>query len=320
MPPGSEAALPSSRLRTYRPDMSKSTLSSSEKELFAKIFDEMLTAPARTPGGRGSMKHIRRAINSGEMKGASKKMGISAALLDDEVFLTAEEAAEYPPGLRSLAARLVKEEEEIKEGDWAEVQRAMDECESEVELLSLLDSKVLSVMRGENVELKQKLREVYPQLLLKGIKLLRLNFGKPLLAITLFLRVKGISAESYVLGCTTPMYNELLRARWVGFSDLGSVMDILEEMSSNGLKGDAKTVQILKRIQDDVQEWMTEGNELLQVIWKDERHRLNKLDKIHKEMFSKLEEEARQEEVVKGMDLMTTEVQGQGALSPAETR
>jgi len=293
----------------------------------------MLTLPPSEPSKKShSVKPLRRVGRSREAAGgggggggaAEGKLGrMSPSVLDDEVFLTAGEVAEYPAGLRSVAARAVGgelKETSLQSGTRTEIEREMDSCETDVALFQFLDNKIFSVMETGSVEDRAKLRDGYPLILLKAMKMFRVMFGRPLVAMTFFLKVKTLSAESYVLGCTTQLYNELLLARWERFTDLSSVMDILEEMNLNGLRGDGQTIQILQRIQDDVKEWVTEGNELELAVWKEEKDKMTKLDKIRREMIDKIEMEvdvgAMEQELEKEVDLMDTK--GQDATSPAE--
>ena len=126
----------------------------------------------------------------------------------------------------------------------------------------------------------------------------RIIFRNPLAAHTLFLRAKMLSAESYVLGCTTQLYNELLLSRWESFTDLFSISEILDEMSTNGVKGDGQTVQILQRIQDDVQAWATQGVESVRPVWIAEKERMGKLERIQKEIMAKIENDVQENEIV----------------------
>lgn len=289
----------------------------------------MLTLPPSEPRKKShSVKPLRRVGRTREAGGggaaAGGKLGLSPSVLDDEVFLTAGEVAEYPAGLRSLAARLAKggesKEKSVQSGTWTELEREMDSCESDVALFQFLDNKIFSVMETGSIGDRAKLRDGYPLILLKAMKMFRVMFRRPLVAMTLFLKVKTLSAESYVLGCTTQLYNELLLARWERFTDLSSVMDILEEMNLNGLRGDGQTIQILQRIQDDVKEWVTEGNELEIAVWKEEKDKITKLDKIRREMIDKIEREvdvrAMEQELEEEVDLMDTK--GQDTMTPAE--
>jgi hypothetical protein len=321
MPPASATTSTPSRARTFRPDMSNklpgSTISSSEREIFAKIFDQMLTLPSDLSKPHSSIKPIKKASKFRETVGGRGKMNISATLLDEDLYLTPQEAAEYPPGLRPLAARLVREDESAKIGHWTEVQKEMDQCNTEVDLLKVLDKRVFSVMQGDDLDQRAAFREAYPLMLLKAMRMFRVTFHKPLLAMTLFFRVKGLSAESYVLGCTTQLYNELLLARWDGYADLSSVIDTLDEMSANGLRGDRQTVQILQRVRDDVDEWITTGNEVIQVVWREEKDRMNKVDKIQREMIAKLESEVQKgEDLEKEVGLIDTDLREY--IDPAE--
>src|SRR5208282_3970236 len=142
------------------------------------------------------------------------------------------------------------------------------------------------------------LRSNYNLILLKAMRLFRITFHNPLAAHTLFLRAKMLSAESYVLGCTTQLYNELLLSRWESFTDLFSISEILDEMSTNGVKGDRQTIQILQRIQDDVQEWATQGAEAAKPVWIAEKERMVKLERIQKEILARMESDVQENEIV----------------------
>jgi hypothetical protein len=126
------------------------------------------------------------------------------------------------------------------------------------------------------------------------MRLFRTTFNNPLAAHTLFLRAKTLSAESYVLGCTTQLYNELLVARWERFTDLYSISEILEEMTTNGLKGDGQTIQILKNIQEDIHEWSNQGSDAERVVWTAERGRVGKLEKFQREFVEGIEKDVGQ--------------------------
>ncbi|KAI9751105.1 MAG: hypothetical protein M4579_006196 [Chaenotheca gracillima] len=86
----------------------------------------------------------------------------------------------------------------------------------------------------------------YPHLLLLAARLLRNTHNSPVLALSLFARVKSLSSISYVLGATTALYNEILKIRWYNYRDFGGVDELLQEMERNGVEFDARTEAILK--------------------------------------------------------------------------
>jgi hypothetical protein len=241
---------------------------------------------------------------------AKSKLGqsLSAALLDDSLFLTPKEVAEYPPALRPLAARIGRRTEDtnMTSGtDWNVLEESLNNLDTDLSLLQFLDGEVFSVMEGqkdpkgytEGGWSAESIRRNYSFILLKAMRLLRLTFRNPLAAHTLFLRAKTLSAESYVLGCTTQLYNELLLSRWDTFTDLYSITEILDEMSTNGLKGDGQTIQILQRIRDDVHEWATQGAETFRAVWVEEKERMGKLERMQREIVSRIESDVEAEEM-----------------------
>jgi len=231
---------------------------------------------------------------------------LSAALLDESLFLTPKEVAEYPPALRPLAARIGRRAEDTETvigDDWAKLEETLDHMETDLSLLQFLDSQVFAVMEGqiqgitEGEWSTESIRRNYSLILLKAMRLLRTSFRNPLAAHTLFLRAKTLSAESYVLGCSTQLYNELLLSRWHTFTDLYSITEILDEMTTNGLKGDGQTIQILQRIQDDVHEWSTHGAEAFKAIWVAEKERMGKLERMQREIVSRIESDVEAEDM-----------------------
>jgi len=267
-----------------------------------------------------------------------KRVSISASLLDESLFLTPKEVDEYPAALRPLAAQFAREEKKAVEGtggevarEWGSIERRMDACKNDFEVSVFLDQEVFSVMeahaQGRRVASEatysfDAISANYAGILLKAMKLYRSTYRNPLAAHTLFLRAKTLSAESYVLGCTVALYNELLLSRWESFTDLFSISEILDEMSANGVIGDNHTIQILKRIQDDVEEWATQGPEVARALWVSEKERMMKLERAQREMAAKMEEAEMEQESLEDSDQLDKGVQLSEQLSsvPSEGR
>ncbi|KAK9776152.1 putative Mtf2-like C-terminal domain-containing protein [Seiridium cardinale] len=89
---------------------------------------------------------------------------------------------------------------------------------------------------------------LYPSFLLFGLRLLDKGFAAPSsLALSVLPRIKELGLESFVLGVSTPFYNELLSIQYSRFGDLSNMMNLLEEMSHSGLYFDEGTVAVLNR-------------------------------------------------------------------------
>jgi hypothetical protein len=309
-----------------------STISSSEREVFAKIFDQMLTQRIPEPPSRQRFVKSKRGIEGpSEATTATSRRGraLSVALLDESLFLTPKEVAEYPEALRPLAARIGRAGHGGKdvEGVWPELEKTMNQCQSDLALSRFLDTEVFPLIerqpstKGAKAKWsKDVIRENYSLILLKAMRLFRTMFNNPLAAHTLFLRAKTLSAESYVLGCTTQLYNELLVARWERFTDLYSISEILEEMTTNGLKGDGQTIQILKTIQEDVHEWANQGNDAERVVWTAERGRIGKLEKFQRDFADGIEEEVGLKEMEQDLEREVQSLGGKYSEDLAELR
>lgn len=92
---------------------------------------------------------------------------------------------------------------------------------------------------------------LYPTFLLLGLRLLDSKFGASSpLALDVLPRVKELGLESYVLGVSTPFYNELLNIYCSRYGDLSKALGVLEEMKHSGLYFDEGTSAVLHHMQD----------------------------------------------------------------------
>jgi Mtf2 family len=89
---------------------------------------------------------------------------------------------------------------------------------------------------------------LYPHLLAVLMSTAREKYDDPHLALALFEHARDLSPLSYIFGCTTPAYNELLETRWGSFRDLRGVHAALDEMRANGISPDLRT----RTLVDDV--------------------------------------------------------------------
>lgn len=81
----------------------------------------------------------------------------------------------------------------------------------------------------------------YPHLIAILMSTFRDKYADPYLALAIFDHARHLSIASYVFGCTTLAYNELIQTRWRCFRDLRGVCHALEEMRVNGIEMNAQT-------------------------------------------------------------------------------
>ncbi|KAL1671402.1 hypothetical protein EV122DRAFT_226639 [Schizophyllum commune] len=92
----------------------------------------------------------------------------------------------------------------------------------------------------------------YPHLVARLMRNFREKYADPHLALSIFDYAKNLSMASYVFGCGTLAYNELLETRWKCFRDLRGVAEAMEEMKVNGVVPNSQTRQIVERIRAEV--------------------------------------------------------------------
>jgi hypothetical protein len=95
----------------------------------------------------------------------------------------------------------------------------------------------------------------YPKLLTKAIEHASAR-NDPYLATTIFELAKTKSMESYVLGCTTKVYDAMLLLRWETWRDVYGMLQLVEEMTVNGVKYSNNSRRIIRSV---VQEIEAEG-------------------------------------------------------------
>ncbi|KAI1864474.1 uncharacterized protein JN550_008761 [Neoarthrinium moseri] len=89
---------------------------------------------------------------------------------------------------------------------------------------------------------------LYPSFLLFGLRRLDTAFTKPSpLTLSVLPRIKDLGLESFVLGVSTPFYNELLSIYYRRYGNLSKMMELLEEMRHSGLYFDENTAAVLNK-------------------------------------------------------------------------
>lgn len=153
-------------------------------------------------------------------------------------------------------------EEERGEEDDATVEELdtlkeeMSVIATDAELVDWARRRVFTPVTSD--ELGVTFSRAYPRILAHLLKVVRTNFNNPHLALALFHYAQTHSLESYLTGCLSSAYNELLRVRWESFRDLEGVEQGIREMEVNGVKWDLGTQKLVGKVVEEV------GQELLE--------------------------------------------------------
>ncbi|KAF7321490.1 hypothetical protein MKEN_00669800 [Mycena kentingensis (nom. inval.)] len=168
----------------------------------------------------------------------------------------------------------------------------IDRCATDQELLSwaLRDvfgesqeyERVFMKAKDESedgAELPMLQPPTYPFTVELLMRTFRDKYHDPHLALSIFDYARHLSIASYVFGCSTGAYNELITTRWDCFRDLKGVHGALEEMSVNGVDVNDRTRQIADKVRRDVGErslWVEENEVGLKGVWE----MLNNIDRL----------------------------------------
>ncbi|KAI1424291.1 hypothetical protein F5Y12DRAFT_461399 [Xylaria sp. FL1777] len=116
---------------------------------------------------------------------------------------------------------------------------------SEVENSSATTNNVSSPGHSQKLSLYVH-GPLYPAYLLLALRRLDTAFSTPSsLVFSILPRIKELSLESYILGVSTPFFNELLAICWGRRGDLSAMLDLLEEMRHCGLYFDKHTTSTI---------------------------------------------------------------------------
>ncbi|KAF8170273.1 hypothetical protein K438DRAFT_1684638 [Mycena galopus ATCC 62051] len=159
----------------------------------------------------------------------------------------------------------------------------MDRCNSDQQLLewamrevfgeSQLYEKEFNKARAEKdegAELPMIQPATYPHLIALLMKTFRDKYRDPHLALSMFDYARHLSVASYVFGCSTSAYNELIATRWNCFRDLKGVHDALDEMYVNGVDMDNKTKELAEKVRREAGErnlWMEDDQINTSGVW-----------------------------------------------------
>lgn len=157
-----------------------------------------------------------------------------------------------PENLGQLDSKSIEELESLKE--------QVSTLSSDLEVFEWSKKNVFKFDLSDTGELSYS--PTYPHILAFTIKLLRLNFNNPHLGLALFQHAQTVNVESYMFGCLTDVYNEVIQIRWDSFKDLNGVEAAIREMDLNGLEFDKQTNSIIRNITTQIATHVAQGLDL----------------------------------------------------------
>lgn len=268
-----QSYIPLNRPAYNRPSEQRSPASPAvtlrEKEIFQEIFQDILAGTGAPGAKRPTSKDARPRTGGLPPPPALTELLTStigpqksgenvsfaphrpASQQDTRVAL-ASTFANYPPSLRAAAAQAagIKDWGEVA-GDSKLVAALKDELRAlptDVAVLRWMEEKVFVLPADPEAASASS----YSELLGEGMDIFSQTYNDLGSSVALFERAKGLGAESYVLGCTTAIYNRTLAAIWDGYANLQRIYDLIEEMQINAVGCDLETVEVLRRICRDV--------------------------------------------------------------------
>lgn len=139
--------------------------------------------------------------------------------------------------------------------DWAR-RRIFDTLPRPFSVSAATDSSSSSPL--SEMEAPAPFPSTYPRILAHLMKVSRQHFNNPHLSLSLFHQAQTHSPESYLSGCLSSAYTELIRTRWDCFRDLEGVSRAIREMDANAVSWDRTTQTVIGKIIEQV------GKEMLQ--------------------------------------------------------
>ncbi|KAG0641170.1 hypothetical protein HOY80DRAFT_955728 [Tuber brumale] len=261
---------------TYFRDRLQTTsmITEREREIFTKIFESILSEKSSfVPQLRGSERSfpsnsltqlfesaVGPLANGNEISfGPQSTINLSSATRG---LARASDNKEYPLAVRTAAARAAGLISGPRTAEEVETERtrilhltlltsSMRMCQTDRELLRWLDDHVFSMASGKDAGSKIP-SATYADLLVEAMITFRQNFNDLVGAMSVFERVKRLGAESYVVGCSTGAYNEMLQTKWEAYKDVSKIVELVDEMKINAVEGSQKTVEILRSIVNEI--------------------------------------------------------------------
>ncbi|KAI8334495.1 hypothetical protein BD560DRAFT_340635 [Blakeslea trispora] len=112
-------------------------------------------------------------------------------------------------------------------------------------------SDLLELIEKEINHTSDKYPAYYPRVLAAAIS--HASTKDPYVALTIFEMAKTKSIYSYLIGCTVDVYNTMLMMRWEVWRDVHGMLNLVEEMTLNGIEFDRHSRQIVKQAIQEIE-------------------------------------------------------------------
>lgn len=103
----------------------------------------------------------------------------------------------------------------------------------------------------EHIPPLEVLSTLGPAAIVLAARYLTSNFPNSSLLLSFLPTLHSMGPEAYVLGSSTTLYNTLLAHRWIHYSDLKAMEDILIDMEAGAVSFDINTIHILDAIREE---------------------------------------------------------------------
>ncbi|KAG6857778.1 hypothetical protein H0H87_004194 [Tephrocybe sp. NHM501043] len=127
-----------------------------------------------------------------------------------------------------------------------------------------------AAMSGVKGDLPMLQPPTYPHLVALVMQTFREKFNDPHLALSIFEHARNLSIASYVFGCSSQAYHQLIETRWKCFQDLKGVLEALKEMQVNGVKVSGQTRRLVEKLRREIGDkhlWAEESEVGTSEIW-----------------------------------------------------
>ncbi|KAJ7124971.1 hypothetical protein C8R44DRAFT_874821 [Mycena epipterygia] len=262
---------------------------SSRKSTWDHVFSDIKDLPPQIPlasSGVGPRRPRRQTMTAQEINAFNEIFNLIFDSMAEKGSGHSSSVAVGGAGMGDLFSTLRRHSKRMKwtaqsDQDLDRKKDEMDRCDTDQQLLNWAMREVFgesqtyeqefkNAKAKEDVELPMLQPPTYPHLIALLIRTFRDKYRDPHLALSMFDYARQLSIPSYVFGCSTSAYNELIATRWTCFRDLKGVHDALEEMLVNGVDMDNKTRELAEKVRQEVGErnlWMEENEIGAGAVW-----------------------------------------------------
>ncbi|KAK8242524.1 hypothetical protein IWZ00DRAFT_379585 [Phyllosticta capitalensis] len=244
------------------------SVTATEREAFKKLFEKYTSRAKENPQDpfEFSDKNTLDEILAEATGRSGKEPDLATGLKSPMGDLTATRRKEYKVTNRYTVLRHKQQSQHDR------VVAKFLKAKSDIELWNILEREVFSIIRRLDLDEPGMLESAmdqpkstsgdknmdfseleiigpnYPTFLLHFMRQLRVDFPTSTLAMSVLPAVKSLGRESFALGVSTELYNELIAITWLTFADFESIDEILTEMKEGGIRFDQATYDMIRSI------------------------------------------------------------------------